>query len=59
MLSKSMLEWPTAAETAHQARRELPGTPEAKAGDPLDAQAYAPVDSATFDALWRDRIEKQ
>lgn len=26
-------------------------------GDPMDAQAYAPVDSQTFEALWRDRIE--
>ena len=26
-------------------------------GDPMDAQAYAPADSTTFEALWRDRIE--
>jgi hypothetical protein len=26
-------------------------------GDPMDAQAYAPADPATFEALWRDRIE--
>lgn len=26
-------------------------------GDPMDAQAYAPADSSTFEALWRDRIE--
>jgi hypothetical protein len=26
-------------------------------GDPMDAQAYAPADSQTFEALWRDRIE--
>jgi hypothetical protein len=26
-------------------------------GDPMDAQAYAPTDSQTFEALWRDRIE--
>jgi len=58
MLSKSMLEWPTPAKTA-KAGRELPPAPEAKAGDPLDAQAYVSDESATFDALWRDRIEKR
>ena len=26
-------------------------------GDPMNAQAYAPADSQTFEALWRDRIE--
>jgi hypothetical protein len=26
-------------------------------GDPMDAQAYAPAISPTFEALWRDRIE--
>jgi len=59
MLSKSMLEWPTPAETVPASRRELARVPEGKAADPLDAQAYAPADSATFDALWRDRIEKR
>ena len=59
MLSKSMLVWPTAAKTARETRPELPRAPEAKAGDPLDAQAYAPDDPATFEALWRDRIEKR
>jgi hypothetical protein len=32
-------------------------TPSESHGDPMDAQAYAPADSPTFDALWRDRIE--
>jgi hypothetical protein len=59
MLSKSMLEWRTPAETAPKSRRELARVPEGSAGDPLDAQAFAPDGSATFDALWRDRIEKQ
>jgi hypothetical protein len=59
MLSKSMLEWPTPAETAPKSRRELARVPEGNASDPLDAQAYAPNESATFDALWRDRIEKR
>ena len=26
-------------------------------GDPMNAQAYAPADPQTFEALWRDRIE--
>jgi hypothetical protein len=59
MLSKSMLEWPTSAKAAPAPRRERAPVPEAEAGDPLDAQAYVPDDSATFDALWRDRIEKR
>ena len=59
MLSKSMLEWPRSAATAPVVRRERIPIPEAQAGNPLDAQAYVPDDSATFDALWRDRIEKR
>jgi hypothetical protein len=61
MLSKSMLEWPASAKAkaAPESPRELARVPEEKAGDPLDAQAYEPADSATFDALWRDRIEKR
>ncbi len=57
MLSKSMLEWTTPAETPPE--RDVARGPEGKAGDPLDAQAYVPDDSATFEALWRDRIEKR
>lgn len=31
--------------------------PAEKRHDPLDAQAQAPEDTGTFEALWRDRIE--
>lgn len=58
MLSKSLLEWPARATAAPDPRRELAHDPPVKADDALDAQAYAPNDSATFDALWQDRIEK-
>lgn len=59
MLSKSVLEWSRPAATAAPSRRELERVPERSVNDPLDAQAYAPEGSATFEALWRDRIEKQ
>jgi hypothetical protein len=59
MLSKSSLEWP--AETAVQP--DSAGTPaeavtEAR-NDPLDAQAWVPAASDTFEAMWRDRIEQR
>jgi hypothetical protein len=39
-------------------RRQTDATaPTEKRGNPLDAQAYMPNDSGTFEALWRDRIE--
>lgn len=59
MLSKSLLEWPARAEAAPDSEREPARLPEQKASDPLDAEAYAPKESTTFDALWRDRIGKQ
>ena len=57
MLSKAMLEWPaeTAAPLPDTKKDTVSAAPESH-GDPMDAQAYAP-DSATFEALWRDRIE--
>jgi len=72
MLSKAMLEWPaesaaqpdTKADTASVApERRRPESQHAESlhaeshGDPMDAQAYAPAVSPTFEALWRDRIE--
>ena len=58
MLSRSLLEWP--AQTA--ARPDSSSQPAAPAveerSDPLDAQAWAPAASDTFDAMWRDRIEQ-
>jgi hypothetical protein len=63
MLSKAMLEW--TAESAAQPDIKADTTagvaPESRYpeshGDPMDAQAYAPAVSPTFEALWRDRIE--
>jgi hypothetical protein len=62
MLSKALLEWP--AESAEQPDTKADTAtvaPETQAfeshGDPMDAQAYAPAGSLTFEALWRDRIE--
>lgn len=58
-LSKTLLEWPARAKAAPDPKREVARDPAVKADDDaLDAQAYAPNDSATFDALWQDRIEK-
>jgi len=55
MLPKSSLEWP--AQTA--ARPDSGSQPAAaERSHPLDAQAWAPTASDTFDAIWRDRIEQ-
>jgi hypothetical protein len=60
MLSKTELEWPKQAQqTAPVSRRELASEPATTHGDPMNAQAYAPDKSTTFDAMWRDRIEKR
>jgi hypothetical protein len=58
MLSKSLLEWPARAAAPPDSGRELARVPEKKASDPLDAEAYVPNESTTFEGLWRDRIEK-
>jgi hypothetical protein len=72
MLSRAMLEWPaesaahpdakadTASVAPERRRAETQRSESQRAeshGDPMDAQAYAPADSQTFEALWRDRIE--
>jgi hypothetical protein len=67
MLSKAMLEWPSASTSEPDRETGTASTalesPRAESersqshGDPMDAQAYAPTLSPTFDALWRDRIE--
>jgi hypothetical protein len=58
MLSKALLEWP--AQTAAQPARgaEIASVRSQTYRDPLDAQASASGDSATFEARWQDRIEK-
>jgi hypothetical protein len=57
MLSKSMLEWPAETPAQPDPDKGSASAPPEKHGNPLDAQAYAPADSVTFEALWRDRIE--
>jgi hypothetical protein len=70
MLSKSLLEWPVHAEAQVKVQanssEELASAsvekrrdPAEKHRDPLDAQARVPDDTGTFEALWRDRIEKR
>jgi len=58
MLSKTLLEWPARAEPQPAPRAEVASVPAQKSRDLLDAQALAPDDSTTFEALWRARIEK-
>lgn len=58
MLSKSLLEWPARAAAVPVSGREVAHMPEKKASNPLDAEAYVPNESTTFESLWRDRIEK-
>jgi hypothetical protein len=57
MLSKSLLEWP--ARAAVQPNSTAEAASALRKSNPLDAEAYAPDDSTTFEALWRDRIEKR
>ena len=57
MLSKSLLEWPAQTSAQPDSSRDLAGSASAKPGNPLDAEAYAPDDSDTFEALWHNRIE--
>jgi len=58
MLSKSLLEWPDQRSARADSSSEASGAVQDKGGDPLDAQAWAPAASDTFDAMWRDRIEQ-
>ena len=62
MLSKSVLEWPAktarAAAQPEEANAEPPSLRTEQGGDPMDAQAAIPNDSATFEGLWRSRIAK-
>ena len=58
MLSKSLLEWPAQA-SALPADAEASSVPPAKRGDLMDAEAMAPDNTPTFEALWRSRVEKR
>ncbi len=56
MLSKSLLEWPKEASAQTGSSREVTSVVTEKPGNPLDSQAWAPKDSDTFEARWRDRV---
>jgi hypothetical protein len=60
MLSKSLLEWPAHSPAqAADSNGALASATAEKHRDPMDAQARVPDDTGTFEALWRDRIEKR
>ena len=59
MLSKSSLEWSSQPAAQPASDGELASIPREKPGDPLDSMARAPTDPETFDALWRDRVERR
>jgi hypothetical protein len=58
MLPKSMLEWPSGSwEQASSAAEPTFATE--KSSNPLDAQAWVPEQTDTFEALWRTRVDGQ
>jgi hypothetical protein len=59
MLSKSLLEWPKAASVQPISNREVTSVAAEKPDSPLDAQAWAPKDSDSFEARWRERVKIQ
>jgi hypothetical protein len=58
MLSKSSLEWPARAPPKREPREEVASARTEKPANLFDAQALAPDAADTFEARWRDRIEK-
>lgn len=56
MLSKSSLEWPKEASAQPALRDGVTYVVTEERGNPLDAQAWAPNDPDTFEALWRARV---
>ena len=54
-LSKALLEWPV--QVPSKTVEELATTGAAKPRDPLNAEAFAPAQSETFEALWQSRIK--
>jgi hypothetical protein len=56
-LSKSLLEWPVRTSAQPRPKEELArALPEETPGNPLNAQAWAPTGSDTFEELWRTRV---
>ena len=58
MLSRSELEWPAQSSVRPASSPQPPSVVTEKRSDPLDAQAWEPAPSDTFEALWRERIEQ-
>src|ERR1700682_4442090 len=56
MLSKSLLEWPSEASAQPDSDEELSKVD--RPDNPLDSQAWAPLDSDTFEARWRARVQQ-
>ena len=54
-LSKAFLEWP--AEAPLKAVGELAKASAPSPKDPLNAEAFAPTEPETFEALWQRRIK--
>jgi hypothetical protein len=59
MLSKSLLEWPKRAFAQSVSNREVTSVATEKPDNPLNAQAWAPNDSDSFEARWRERVKMQ
>jgi hypothetical protein len=56
-LSKSLLEWRARPSQRQRPKEELAkAAPVESPGNPLDAQAWAPPASDTFEELWRARV---
>jgi hypothetical protein len=53
MVSKSLLEWPAQASAQPNSDGEPASVLPEPSGNPLDAQAWAPNDSDTFEMRWR------
>lgn len=54
-LSKALLEWPV--EVPLKTVEELVTAGAEKPRDPLNAEAFAPTQPETFEALWQSRIK--
>jgi hypothetical protein len=59
MLSKSLLEWPKEASAQPISNRTVTSVATEKPDNPLDAQAWAPKDSDSFEARWRERVKME
>ena len=58
MLSKSSLEWPEQAPAKSHSSENVASARTEKSANLFDAQPLVPDNPDTFEARWRDRIEK-